>query len=143
MEFALIYKNMGNEGPNPPGWENYSERKIIGENFNLELPKNLDAIGVLQRKFKEYKQRLKEQLKKEGVTRIQDAIHTPRLLDTFYKMKLTDRLLTEGEIRPDIWDDLENEYGAVSGPDLDNAYVVIEDYVKTGGRKVTGGTGLK
>jgi|SRR3989344_1564452 len=134
---------MSKEGQNPPGWESYSERKVIGENFNLELPKNLDVIEALQRKFKEYKQRLKEQLKEEGVASIKDAIHTPRLFDTVYKTKLMERLLAAGEIKPDIWEDLRNEYGNIDGSNLNAAYAVIEDYVKTGGRKVKGGTGLK
>lgn len=86
---------------------------------------------LLQRKLEEYKTRL-------------DKIKTPEAqTDTIYKIAIAERLLSDGEVKyNEIYQELQNTYGNVDEVDFKNAYLVIEDYVKTGGKSNRGGTGL-
>lgn len=86
---------------------------------------------VIKRKLDEYRGRL--------------SPYTPpeKQLDTVYKIEVAEKLVNEGEVDVGLLSKELNERYAYLDVDLfRNACGVIEDYVKTGGKNNTGGTGL-
>ncbi len=89
---------------------------------------------LLENKLEVYKNRLKEPGSDKE--------------DTNYKIFLVENVLRDGKIESDVLyrDAIKNrmtEGENFSSEKFKNAYEVIEDYVKTGGKKVTKGGGLE
>jgi len=108
------------------------------ESPKIKFPEDINIVKALQGKLAEYKERLGAQMKK-------DLYKAPELFtDTNYKIAVLEKLLTDGEVDThELSRELNEQYGGFSVEDFDNACAVIEDYAKTGGKEVTGGTGLK
>jgi hypothetical protein len=110
------------------------------KSYKITLPENPEIIKAFQYKYKEYKERLDKQ--------IQD---NPRkgpefFAATKYKLIMIEKLLLEGELDgPELSKEITSRPGPAPVFDFEafnNAYMVIEDYVKTGGKNVSGGTGF-
>ena len=86
---------------------------------------------IIAHKLEEYKGRL-------------DKFKAPEAqFDAIYKIAIAEKLLEKGEVNTfDLSRELADKYGSVNANLFDNACKVIEDYIKTGGRNVHGGTGL-
>ncbi|HOX10819.1 MAG TPA: hypothetical protein P5323_04025 [Candidatus Moranbacteria bacterium] len=108
------------------------------ESPKIKFPENINIVKALQGKLAEYKERLGAQMK-------EDPYKAPELFtDTNYKIAVLEKLLTDGEVNThELSRELNEKYGGFSVGDFDNACAVIEDYTKTGGKEVAGGTGLK
>ena len=120
---------MKNPDRNPSGIQN-SPVIRIGEDREL-----------LRRKLEEYKERLKSPTVPLGV-----AYRAPEALfdfDTVYKIAVTEALVNTGEVSTyDLSHKLKTKYGFFDSEAFNNACGVVEDYIKTGGKGVRGGTGL-
>ncbi|MBT9144063.1 MAG: hypothetical protein DDT29_02477 [Dehalococcoidia bacterium] len=108
------------------------------ESPKIKFPEDITKVKSLQEKLAEYKERLGTQMKK-------DPHKVPELFtDTNYKIAVLEKLLTDGEVNThELSRELNEKYGGFNVDDFNNACAVIEDYAKTGGKEVTGGTGLK
>ena len=104
----------------------------------LKLPDDINIINALQNKLAEYKARLRAEMQA-------DPYKAPELfVDTNYKIAVLERLLTTGEVsKAALAQELHKRDGFLDEQVFNNAFLVIEDYAKTGGRGVTGGTGLR
>lgn len=111
---------------------------IIEQGQTLKLPDNINIINALQNKLAEYKARLRAAMQA-------DPYKAPELfVDTNYKIAVLERLLTTGEVsKAALAQELHKRDNFLDEQVFNNAFLVIEDYAKTGGRGVTGGTGLR
>lgn len=86
---------------------------------------------VIERKLAEYSQRLDQYMAPETQ------------LDTIYKIAIAQRLVETGEVNThDLSLELKEKYGNIDVAVFDNACGVLADYITTGGKHTTGGTGL-
>lgn len=121
------------------------EREAIDKNIAaahgeiIESPLILNTADaaqerILRGKLEEYEGRLKAE----------SHIPPEGKQDTIYKHAILKQLLENGEISVfALEENLRKQYGSSFNPeDFTNAVGVIEDYVKTGGQSVVGGTGL-
>lgn len=111
------------------------EREVVEtkESPVIVLPNDEMRKRQLEDKLKEYKGR-------------KDPHRHPALqMDTICKIEVLERLLRDGKVV--TWDlsrEMAKTYGDSLDVDaLDNACFVIEDYCKTGGKSIDGGTGLR
>ncbi|MFA6136297.1 MAG: hypothetical protein WC705_03005 [Candidatus Paceibacterota bacterium] len=102
----------------------------------IELPDDQELRQVLENKLAEYNERLKKNpyLSPES----------PEILDTKHKIAVLEKLLKDGSVNTyNFSKELSEARDFVFDASFfNNACAVIEDYVKTGGRRTRGGTGL-
>lgn len=109
------------------------------ESPKIEFPEDMAIVRALQNKLTEYKERLEKQTK-------DNPYKAPEVFaDTKYKITILEELLTKGEVDGEkLFKKITNTGKEAFNFDAYNeAYKVIEDYAKTGGKGVVGGTGLK
>lgn len=105
----------------------------------IEFPQDIKLVKSLQGKLAEYEERLQKQVK-------ENPQKPPELFaDTKYKIAILQELLLKGEVDGEkLFKKITSESNeAFDFGAFDNAYAVIEDYAKTGGKNTNGGTGLK
>ena len=104
----------------------------------IKFPENIETVKALQDKLAEYKNRLKLQ-------REEKPFKAPEsFTDTNYKIAILERLLLEGEVDThDLSRELHKKDKFVDATHFENACAVINDYVKTGGKHVRGGSGIR
>ena len=110
--------------------ENHSGQNFESINSSpiIRLTENREALAV---KLEEYKSRLKPYNAPE------------QQFGTLYKIAITQELVDRGEVDTRLLSNqLEEKYGSFDLWTFENACRVIADYVKTGGQRVHGGTGL-
>lgn len=114
------------------------ERRIEREFPKIETPEDIELVKKLQNKFKEYRGRIRNEIE-------QNPNRPAELLsDTQYKALILEKLLTEGEVNSDMRLEFGTKFGGfLDMTELQKAWRVIEDYTKTGGKGIKGGTGLK
>ena len=98
----------------------------------ISLPDDKARQKQLQRKLKEYQERMQ-------------PYRAPELqMENICKIAVLERLLRDGQVN--TWDfslELAKEHGSEFNPyDFSLACAVIDDYCKTGGANLSGGTGL-
>lgn len=109
------------------------------ESPKIEFPEDIAVVRALQNKLTEYKERLEKQIK-------DNPYKAPEVFaDTKYKITILEELLTKGEVDGEkLFKKITNTSKEVFNFDAyHEAYKVIEDYAKTGGKEIAGGTGLK
>jgi hypothetical protein len=116
----------------------------------IEYPKTNERVTSLQEKLKEYKERLNSLNKNQQVN---DAPIPPEeingwLTDTRNKIAILEKLLTEGLLKGGVDGEQMSREMAEKDENFDvkgfmEDFFTIDDYVKTGGRNIGGGTGLK
>lgn len=101
---------------------------------SIELPKDEVVVQKLRDKLAEYNERLMKSFKAPEAE-----------MDTVCKIEVLKTLLEEGVVDiPALEHKMEEEYGTgFSERAFMNACGVIEDYTKTGGAHLYGGTGLE
>ena len=131
-------KEIKKEGKEKPKVKKEEEKKVEEKGPEINLPEDQNIVKALQNKLVEYKERLVTQMK-------QEPYKAPELFaDTNYKIAVLEKLLVEGKVNTyELSRQLKEKYGGVDVASFDNACAVIEDYAKTGGKEVRGGTGLK
>ena|SRR5438128_281885 len=106
----------------------------------LNLPQdNPELKRSLEEKLKEYEARLAE------VTNPKDheaIVGNQTGGDSMYKAVILRELLNKGEVNTDAIKSRISDSGVINEAVFNNAVGVIEDYVKTGGKNLEGGTGL-
>jgi len=114
------------------------ELKGHNEGPIMKLPEDKTIVIALRDKLAEYRKRLEKQKEK-------DLYKAPEFFtDMNYKIAVLDRLLTTGEVNTyELSRELNLMYKGFDSSVFNNACAVIEDYILTGGKKVSGGTGLK
>lgn len=114
------------------------EQRIEKEFPRVKAPENIELVKKLQSKFKEYRGRIRDEIERNP------SKSREILTDTHYKAFILEKLLTEGEVNSDLNLELITKFGGFVDKDaLKNAWAVIGDYAKTGGKNIEGGTGLK
>ena len=118
------------------------EKASEKESPKIELPRNFKTIERLQDKLKDYKQRLES--KKDKVDPYKAPEQTFRVFaGTKYKIAVVEKLLLEGNVDThQLSLELGEKDGQFDKQAFENACSVIKDYVTTGGKRVTGGTGF-
>ena len=118
------------------------EKALEKESPKIELPRNFETIERLQNKLKDYKQRLES--KKAKVDPYKAPEQTFRVFaGTKYKIAVVEKLLLEGDVDThQLSLELGEKDGQFDKQAFENACSVIKDYVATGGKGVTGGTGF-
>lgn len=111
-----------------------AELGVPNESPVIHLPTDEKRINQLKKKLAEYEQRL-----------LQNQYKAPeQLMDSICKRAVLSTLLKDGKIV--TWElswKLAETYGeSFSVREFQNACKVIEDYSNTGGKNVSGGTGL-
>ena len=87
--------------------------------------------SLLEEKLKEYKGRIDQYIAPE------------RQIGTIYKIEILKALLEHGEVNTyDLSRKLHDRFGVLDVEKFNNACGVIDDYIKTGGKNLSGGTGL-
>lgn len=100
----------------------------------ISLPNSPKLLNRLQKKIKEYQQRLARLKKSKTYTNPVEADSTI----TAYKVFIAKRLTQQGEVDTyALSQELREEYGYLDFNAFNNAAGVIEDYCKTGGKHVT------
>ena len=118
------------------------QEKIDQKSPKIELPKDPEIVQKLQSKLKEYKQRLEEKKLKMDEWAAPEQVF-PMLVGTKYKIAVLEKVLKDGEIKTfKLSRELEEQDGQFDKHAFNNACTVIEDYCKTGGKNIRGGTGL-
>jgi hypothetical protein len=100
--------------------------------LEIRLPTDAKLITRLELKLEEYRARMREHVAQREMN---------RHYDTECKIKILSELLKNKIVR---LNDLEAEYAAEdpqAAPYIYNAFMVIEDYVKTGGANLSRGLG--
>jgi hypothetical protein len=112
------------------------DRNKNNEGPKIKLPEDVTLTKSLQDKLAEYEKRFeKKQM---------ERLAQEDLWDVIYKIAVLNKLLTDNEVDINkVSAELTEEYGSVNEKILENAIAVIEDYIKTGGKNLAGGTGLK
>lgn len=101
--------------------------------LKITLPENSQVKTMLQKKLSEYEQR---------VTRLKKKIHIgdPELSYISipgFKALITRRLYQRGEVETqELAREIVEEYGRLNEDEFNTAAGVINDYCKTGGKKV-------
>lgn len=98
----------------------------------IRLPENEERVAQLTRKANEYKERLKE-LDHSERTKLH-AQHSLAILEEVLSLKFADINTLREKLRNEVWFD-EGLF--------ERAVELIRDYCATGGKNVSGGTGLK
>lgn len=113
--------------------ENIQER----ESITITLPEDPSILKALDAKLVEYKKRLDEQVEN-------NPYQPPEFFtDTIYKIYILESLIDNGEVKMyNLSKEINDKYGYLDVDDYYNAYSVIEDYAKTGGKNNSGGTGF-
>ncbi len=96
------------------------------------LPNDIKRQGQLRSKLKEYRERLK------GI------VDSRKAQDALYKIAVLEHLLLDGSVVAEllIEEMKQKDKESFNMPAFSNAYLVIEEYCKTGGVYCSGGTGL-
>ncbi len=122
-------------------------KKEKEESPKIELPKDFERIEKLEIKLEEYKRRLQDKKAKikdspELEWKAPEQVF-PMLAGTIYKIAIGEKLLSEGEVKTyELSQELSKKYGTFVPRAFNKACTVIEDYCKTGGKNVRGGTGF-
>ncbi len=112
------------------------------EGPRIVLPENEFRVNALRAKLGEYKERL------EGLKQGEPCMH-PQLFNTLnshpvYKYLILERLLEGGEVDTQEFSlELKELHGFFDVGNYNDAVGVIADYCETGGRNISGGTGLQ
>lgn len=108
------------------------------EGLKIKFPEDISTIKALQAKLTEYKERLATQV-------MDNPYKAPELFaDANYKIAVMENILLNGGANINLLPELlKTRDGFFDADIFRNACEVIEDYIKTGGREVFGGTGLK
>lgn len=116
--------------------QQYSPEK---KELKIEFPNDIKIVRSLQNKLAEYRERLQRKIT-ENPNKPPEAF-----ADTTYKIKILEELLLNGEVNGEkLFKKITTDSNeAFDFEAFGNAYGVIEDYAKTGGKNTTGGTGLK
>lgn len=99
----------------------------------LSLPADEGRVDQLRKKLAEYESRI-------------DGFRAPELqMGAVCKKAVLERLLRDGTVNThELSRELVQQYGSGFDPRaFNNACGVIEDYCQTGGKNVSGGTGLR
>jgi hypothetical protein len=103
----------------------------------IQEPKDADIAKKLPGKLEEYKQRLSSLAKENR------DINSKAVKDTVYKIGILESLLqTSPVVTYKLAAKLEEQYGELDLDIFKNACAVVDDYCRTGGKSVRGGTGL-
>lgn len=113
----------------------------------IRLPKDSDLVEKLKRKWIEYRGRVKnlrEELRGENVYSAPEVLESELLTsDSFYKFAILTQLFLNGEVDTRVHFAQLSSKGSFDSDNYNIAASVIDDYCKTGGEKVSGGTGLR
>lgn len=117
------------------------ERQIENTNNYIIKPENRELLEKLERKLKEYKERV-EKYEREFDKSPDDKSTFYKYSDAFYKFKILDFLLLQGKVEErDIAILSHDTNKRVDSDSLASAFGVIKAYVE--GENVIGGSGLK
>lgn len=119
----------------------------LAENLDrvLQLPAHPELRARLEQKLQDYRKRIERYAQEYRVERyglVVDKDH--RLVDSVYKATLLEELLDKGALRVgDVYDRLADELkDFASDKAFVNAVNVLDDYLRTGGRHTSGGSGF-
>ena len=108
----------------------------------IKLPENSEMVQRLQDKLGDYKQRLEYEESEIDPYKAPETVFS-MLVDTRYKIAVLEKLLNDGEVNTfELSKELNDQDGRLDTQAFNNACAVIDDYCKTGGKNVRGGTGL-
>lgn len=113
----------------------------------IEFPKDIEIVAKLQKKLREYRERLQSLDKDQTVSGTsippEEIDHWKK--DTNNKILILGKLLLEGEVDGGkLAQELsEKDPDAFDSKSFHNNLDTIADYAATGGRNIGGGTGLK
>ena len=119
----------------------------LAENLErvLKVPGHAEVRERLEQKLEDYRRRIQRYTEEYRVERyglVVDKDH--RLLDSVYKATLLEELLDKGAVRVgDVYERLQEELkDFASDKAFLNAVNVLDDYLRTGGRHTSGGSGF-
>ena len=108
----------------------------------IKLEQNIEAVLRLQQKLKDYRARHQMEVAAIDVYKAPEQVFVI-LAATRYKIAVVGTLLLEGEVNThELSRKFMKEDGNVDKESLETACAVIDDYMKTGGKNVVGGTGF-
>lgn len=121
------------------GLDEKSERGVL----EIELPQDVEIVHKMQAKLLEYRERLKSETLGIGPQTSPEQAFL-MTADTRYKIAVLERLLLDGKVgTQQLARELNGKDGPLFDPQIfENACRVVEDYVETGGKRTTGGTGF-
>lgn len=107
----------------------------------IKLAQNIEAVLRLQKKLKDYRARHQKEIATIDAYKAPEQVFV-MLAGTRYKIAVVEKLLLEGEVNThELSRELLKKDGNVDAESFNVACAVIDDYMKTGGKNVTGGTG--
>ncbi|MCK9567910.1 hypothetical protein M0R72_03040 [Candidatus Pacearchaeota archaeon] len=108
----------------------------------IVLPEDESIVFALKNKFVEYTQRMKVHRKENP--KMDSESFNKSYSHALYKMLVLGRLLDKKEIdTAEFSSELQKELSFFNVENYCDAVKVIDDYCKTGGKNINGGTGLK
>lgn len=130
---TAVFQQMLNEAD--IRWPRQGRETDTGEEIDtshIPLPENKEFKVKLQKKLKEYESRLTKSDASEKLKL--DAQHKIAVLGEVLNFGSIDTSKLEKQLKKNEWFDQEM---------FENAIFVIADYIQTGGKNISGGTGLK
>ena len=107
----------------------------------IKLAQNMESVLRLQKKLKDYRARIQREMAAIDAYKAPEQVFE-MLAGTGYKIAVVEKLLLEGEVNThELSRELLEKHGKIDAENFNIACAVVDDYMKTGGKNVTGGSG--